>query len=117
MFEVYFFATGAGNEPVLDWLRSLDRGERAVIGADLRTVQYGFPIGMPVCRPLGNGLYEVRSSLPTKKEARIIFFLHDSSLVLVGGFIKKTRTTPEAEIELARHRRRDYLAAEERKKR
>lgn len=117
MFEVVFFATAAGNEPVLDWLRGLNRDERAVIGADLRTVQLGFPIGMPVCRPLGNGLYEVRSSLPTRKEARIFFFAHGSDLVLVGGFIKKTRATPDAELELARRRKRDYLAVEERKNR
>lgn len=109
MFEVVFYATAAGNEPVLDWLRSLNKDERAVIGADLRTVQIGFPIGMPVCRPWGDGLYEVRSSLPTRKEARLIFFQDAADLVIVGGFIKKSRATPTSEIESARKRKRDYL--------
>ena len=74
MFNVSFFRTSTGAEPVLDWLRSLTREDRFVVGTDLRTVQFGFPIGMPVCRPLGEGLFEVRSSLPSKKEVRLIFF-------------------------------------------
>jgi hypothetical protein len=68
MFSIGFFKTEAGNEPVREWLRGLSVGERAVIGADLRTVQFGFPLGMPLCRPLGIALYEVRSSLPSKRE-------------------------------------------------
>ena len=108
MFEVVFYATAAGNETVLEWLRSLRKDERAVIGTDLLTVQMGFPIGMPVCRPLGGGLYEVRSSLPSKKEARLIFFQDDSDLVVVNGFIKKARTTPKAELDMARSRKREY---------
>jgi len=106
MFEVVFYATAGGNEPVLEWLRSLTRDERAVVGTDLRTVQIGFPIGMPVCRPLGDGLHEVRSSLPTRKEARLIFFQDGSDLVIVGGFIKKT--TPKTEIDSALKRKREY---------
>jgi phage-related protein len=109
MFEVVFYATAAGNEPVLEWLRSLTREERSVVGADLLTVQIGFPIGMPICRPLGDGLYEARSSLPTKKEARVVFFQDGRDLVVVGGFIKKSRTTPQAEIETARKRKHEYL--------
>ena len=108
MFEVVFYATAAGNETVLEWLRSLRKDERAVIGTDLLTVQMGFPIGMPVCRPLGGGLYEVRSSLPSKKEARLIFFQDDSDVVVVNGFIKKARTTPKAELDMARSRKREY---------
>ena len=91
MFSVIFFKTDAGNEPVREWLRSLNAEERAVIGADLRTVQIGFPLGMPLCRPLGDGLYEVRSSLPTGREARLIFFQDDETLAVVCGFMKKTR--------------------------
>lgn len=111
MFQVVFYATAAGNEPVLEWLRSLEKEERAVLGADLQTVQIGFPIGMPVCRPLGDGLYEVRSSLPTRREARLIFFQDANELVIVGGFVKKTRATPKAELDTALRRKRDYLRA------
>jgi phage-related protein len=110
MFEVVFYATAAGNEPVLEWLRGLDKEERKVIGTDLLTVQMGFPIGMPLCKALGDGLHEVRSALPTRKEARLIFFQYQTDLVVVNGFIKKTRTTPKAELDTARGRKREYEA-------
>ena len=110
MFEVVFFATPSGSEPVLEWLRELGKDEKAVIGADLRTVQLGFPLGMPVCRPLGDGLFEVRSSLPTRKEARLIFFQAGNDLVIVAGFIKKTQATPKIEIDRSRNRKKDYLS-------
>ncbi|MGE0501334.1 MAG: type II toxin-antitoxin system RelE/ParE family toxin [Rhizobiaceae bacterium] len=108
MFEVVFFATGAGNEPVLEWLRGLGKQEKAKIGADLRTVQFGFPIGMPLCRSLGDGLFELRTSLPSRKEARLIFFQHGEDLIVVAGFIKKTMKTPGTEIEKAKVRRSEY---------
>ena len=100
--------TPAGNTPVLEWIQGLKAGERAVIGADLRTVQIGFPLGMPLCRSLGDGIFEVRSSLPTKKEARLLFFQDGKTLVIVCGFIKKTQATPKAEISKARKRKREY---------
>lgn len=110
MFEVVFFSTASGNEPVLEWLRSLSRDEKLTIGTDLRTVQFGFPLGMPLCRPLGQGLYEVRSSLPTRKEARLLFFQDGADLVVVNGFIKKSQATPSGELEKARSRQREYMA-------
>ena len=60
------------------------------------------------CRALGSGLYEVRSSLPTKQEARLIFFHDDETLIVVGGFIKKTRTAPDKEIKNARKKQAEY---------
>lgn len=111
MFAVEFFKTKAKNIPVLEWLRKLPREDKAVIGQVLRTVQIGFPIGMPVCRPLKDGLFEVRSSLPSKREARLIFFQTEESLVIVEGFIKKTKTTPAAAIELSKKRKSEYLTA------
>jgi phage-related protein len=108
MLAVIFYRTAGGSEPVREWLRTLSREERAVIGEDLRTVQFGFPIGMPLCRPLGRGLYEVRSSLPTRKEARVVFFPTNDRLVVVNGFIKKRRKTPDAEIALALKRKIEF---------
>ncbi len=58
-----FYRTESGGEPVRKWLRSLDRNERKAIGTDVKTVEYGWPVGMPVCRPMGRGLYEVRSDI------------------------------------------------------
>lgn len=110
MVRVVFYQTASGNEPVLDWLRKLNKADRVVVGEDLRTVQLGFPIGLPVCRPLGEGLYEVRSSLPSKREARLIFFHHSrlAALVVLHGFIKTTQKTPKADLDLARRRRGEY---------
>jgi phage-related protein len=81
-----------------------------VIGFDLRTVERGFPIGMPLCRPLRDGVYEVRSSLPSKTEARVLFFQAGNELIVVAGFVKKSRKTPEAELEFALARKRAFEA-------
>jgi phage-related protein len=102
--EVIFFRTGAGGEPVREWLRSLSPIEdRKQIGVDIKTVEFGWPIGMPVCRPLGDGLYEVRSSLTRNRIARVLFYIDARGrMVLLHGFIKKSQKTPPAEMELAR---------------
>jgi phage-related protein len=101
---VVFYRTSAGIEPVLDWLRGLPPEDRRVIGTDLSTVQFGWPVGMPLCRPLGNGLWEVRSGLPSRRIARLLFFVHEGRIGVVHGFIKKTQKTPPDDIALARRR-------------
>lgn len=106
--EVIFFRTEIGNEPVRDWLNDLSKAEKKAIGEDIKTVQFGWPIGMPLVDNLGHGLWEVRIKLPTKCIARIIFFMDDNAMILVDGFIKKTKKTPNAEIELAKQRKRQY---------
>ena len=102
--EVVFFQTAAGGEPVRDWLKSLSPIEdRKQIGVDIKAVEFGWPIGMPVCRPLGDGLYEVRSSLSQNRIARVLFYIDAKGrMVLLHGFIKKTQKTPPADLELAR---------------
>jgi phage-related protein len=104
---VVFYRTMSGVEPVRDWLRSLPDDDRRKIGIDLATVQVGWPVGMPMCRPLGGGLWEVRSSLPSRRIARILFFVHAGRLGVVHGFIKKTQKTPQDDIELARKRMKE----------
>lgn len=109
MLKVVFYRTEAGNEPVRDWLKDLDEDARKQVGDDLLTVQYGWPLGMPLCRSLGEGLYEVRTELPaTKRIARVLFFQADSDLVVVEGFIKKTQRTPAAELATAKRRKGEY---------
>lgn len=71
------------------------------------TVEYGWPLGMPVCRSLSGGLWEVRSSLATGRIARVLFFLHHGQMILLHGFIKKTQKTPAQEIKLAQNRKRE----------
>src|SRR5208337_2758533 len=82
----------------------LPREDQRVIGRDIAKVQFGWPIGLPVCRPLGKGLYEVRSSLPSGREARVLFGFHDGMLIALTAFIKKSQATPADELELARRR-------------
>jgi phage-related protein len=101
---VVFWRNALGREPVHEWLCDLSKEERRVIGFDLRTLQVGWPIGMPLCRSLGNGLWELRSTLPSNRISRIIFCFHQGELVLLNGFIKKTQKTPMDELELAKKR-------------
>lgn len=86
-----FYQNENGTEPVRDWLKGLDAPERRLIGIDIKTVEYGFPIGMPTCRPMGDGLYEVRTNLPQGRKARVLFCIHEGNMVLLHGFIKKLR--------------------------
>jgi len=100
----FFYQSASGAEPVREWLFTLDTEDRHVIGVDIATVEYGWPVGMPTCRSLGEGLWEVRSSLPSRREARVIFAATDEQMVLLHGFIKKTQKTPQRDIETARKR-------------
>ena len=102
-----FFRTRAGREPVREWLRSLSVVERQAIGRDLLRAQWRWPVGMPLCRPLGKGLWEVRTDLPTDRTARVLLCLYQDHLVALHGFIKKTRTTPEEDMALARQRQKE----------
>ena len=107
---VRFYQTAAGSCPTLDWMRALSKADRHRIGEDLARVQYGWPaVGMPLCRALGDGLWEVRSSLADGRIARLIFFFYEGELGLVHGFIKKTQKTPPREIALARRRMKEMV--------
>ncbi|MEO1300479.1 MAG: type II toxin-antitoxin system RelE/ParE family toxin [Cyanobacteria bacterium J06636_16] len=103
---VKFYQTDGDNEPVRDWLKQLSPLERRIIGVDLKTLEYGWPIGMPTCRPMGKGLYEVRSSLPNGKIARVLFCIYEEQMILLHGFIKKTSKTPKQELDLALKRKK-----------
>lgn len=104
---VVFFASENGAEPVRDWLRSLSKADRVRIGEDVRTVEFGWPIGMPVCRALGGGLYEVRTTLKDRT-ARVLFGIVRAEMVLLHGFIKKSQATPKEHLQLARDRLQEY---------
>jgi phage-related protein len=101
---VVFYRSATGTEPVREWLRGLPAEDRRAIGGDLATVQVGWPIGMPLCRALGGGLWELRCSLPSRRIARLLFFAADGKLGIVHGFIKKTQKTPPEDLELGRRR-------------
>ena len=100
-----FYRSATGREPVRDWLRSdaLSDEDRRRIGEDIKTVEFGWPVGMPVCRPVRAGLWEVRTTL-RGRIARILFCIAEGRMVLLHGFIKKSQKTPESDIALAQER-------------
>jgi phage-related protein len=104
---VVFFASGTDAEPVREWLKALPPNERRLIGEDIKTLQYRWPLGMPLVRSLGEGLWEVRSRLPTRI-ARTIFAVEGSAIILLHAFIKKTQKTPPEDKALALQRRNAY---------
>jgi phage-related protein len=99
-----FWRSASGKEPVREWLKSLARDDKKVIGRDIAKVQFGWPVGLPVCRPLSGGLWEVRSSLPSRREARVLFGFHEETLIALHAMFKKTQKTPAEDLSLARHR-------------
>ena len=106
-----FFQTDAGTEPVREWLLELPRADRRIVGAGLKDLEFGWPIGMPLCRALGRGLFELRVSLQSRRIARVIVCVHDEELFALHGFIKKTQKTPEGDLKLARSRKRQLEKA------
>lgn len=104
---VLFYENSNGKKPVKEWLYSLDRNDRKTVGEDIKTVEYGFPIGLPVCRKLESKLYEVRSNISDGKIARVIFTVVSGYMILLHGFIKKTQKTPKSDIDLAKKRKKD----------
>ena len=104
--QARFFQTKAGNEPVREWLKSLDKTVRKTIGDDIQTVQYGWPLGMPLVDNLGFGIWEVRITLKNRI-ARVLFCMHEGAMMLLHGFIKKAQKTPKPDLEIAKKRKRE----------
>ena len=101
------YANARGTEPVKDWLKELALDDRKIVGKDIAKVEFGWPIGMSYCRAMGNGLWEVRSNIGDGRIARVLFCITDGTMVLLHGFIKKTRATPPADLDLARKRMKE----------
>jgi phage-related protein len=102
-----FWRSSMGREPVREWLNDLPREDQRVIGRDIAKVQFGWPVVLPLCRPLSGGLWEARSSLPSKREARLLFGFYDGMLVALYAFIKKAQRTPPEELAVARSRMKE----------
>jgi len=107
---VRFYRSPSGSEPVRDWLKNFPSQERLTFGTDIKTVEFGWPVGLPVCRSLGDELWEVRSRL-NKRIGRIIFYISDGSMWLLHGFIKKQQKTPTADLDIARKRKKEIQKA------
>ena len=102
-----FYATPSGNEPVREWLLDLDENDRRTVGYDIAIAEFGWPVGMPVCRSLGQGLWEIRSSISSGRIARVIFVVAEGRMVLLHGFVKKTQKTPKPDLDLATKRKKE----------
>lgn len=102
-----FYALPSGREPVREWLKSLSDADRKIIGEDIRDLEFGWPVGMPVCRALGDGLWEVRSDIAQGRISRVLFCIHSGRMVLLHGFIKKTQKTPQSDLDLALKRKKE----------
>lgn len=105
-----FYCTASGKEPVREWLKALDDTDRRIVGQDIATAEFGWPIGMPVCRSLGNGLWEIRSDIGHGRITRVIFCVEGEKMVLLHGFIKKTQKTPKTDLDLALKRKKEVSA-------
>lgn len=103
----FFYALPSGREPVREWLKALPADDRKIVGEDIKDVEFAWPIGMPLCRPLGKGLWEVRSTLTHGRIARVLFCEHEGKVILLHAFIKKTQKTPTGDMEQALKRLRE----------
>jgi phage-related protein len=103
ILDIRFYATELGAEPVREWLKLLPAIDRKVIGEDMKTVQFGLPLGMPLVRSMGGGIWEVRIRLENRI-ARVLFVLDGSTMVLLHGFIKKTQAISQSDLDLAKDR-------------
>jgi phage-related protein len=108
--SIRFWRSARGREPVREWLNQLPREDQRSIGRDIAKVQFGWPVGMPLCRSLSGGLWEVRSSLPSRREARVLFGFHEGMLIALHAFIKKGQKTSPEELVLARQRMKEMLS-------
>jgi phage-related protein len=102
-----FYELPSGRVPVREWLKALDRDDRKIIGEDIKDIEFSWPIGMPLCRALGRGLWEVRSQLTQGRTARVLFCIHERRMVLLHAFVKKTQKTPGSDLELALKRMKE----------
>lgn len=111
VLSVRFFRTDKGNEPVRQWLRDLEPEDRKIIGEDVKTVQFGWPLGMPLVRKMARDLWEIRITL-SQRIARVLFTVADARMILLHGFIKKSQATPQPDLDLAKDRLRQLQGSQ-----
>ena len=100
---VVFFRLDSGHEPVREWLKDMNRTNRKSVGEDIMTLQFGWPVGMPLARKVDDGLWEIRSHV-SSGIARTFFTIFKRKIVLLHGFIKKSQKTPSNELATAKRR-------------
>ena len=108
VLRVIFYQSESGAEPVREWLKELRREDRKAVGEDIKTAQFGWPLGLPLVRKIEKGLWEVRSNIKDGI-ARTFFTVEEGTMVLLHGFVKKSQETPPNELQTARRRLRNIL--------
>lgn len=108
ILSVKFYQTETEHEPVRDWLKSLRPEDRKKVGEDIKTVEFGWPLGMPLVRKLDSRLWEVRTDLKDGI-ARTLFTIYGNMMVLLHGFIKKSQKTSHKDLEIANKRKNQVL--------
>ena len=103
VLDVRFFKTDSGTESVRDWLKSLSAADKKAIGENIKTVQFGWPLGMPLVDHIDGDIWEVRTRLETRI-ARVLFAMDGGVMVLLHGFVKKQQKTPKPDLDLAKDR-------------
>jgi len=101
--SVLFFRLDSGREPVREWLLKMPSEHRKTIGEDIKTLQFGWPVGMPLARKVDDDLWELRSNI-SSGIARTFFSIYRQKIVLLHGFVKKTQKTPSKELANAKRR-------------
>jgi phage-related protein len=104
---VVFYQLPSGREPVREWLRNLNAEDRKIIGEDIKYIEFGWPVGMPLCRAVGGGVWEVRSQITQGRTSRVLFCIDQGKMVLLHAFVKKTQKTPDLDRDLALKRKRE----------
>jgi phage-related protein len=102
-----FYELPSGRQPVREWLKNLSSADRKIIGEDIKFLEFGWPVGMPLCRALGSSIWEVRSQITQGRISRVLFIIKDGRMVLLHAFIKKTQKTPHADRDLALKRKKE----------
>ena len=106
LLSVRFYASFNGREPVREWLKAMASEDRKAVGTDIKTVQYAWPLGMPLVRKMEGGLWEVRSNIPGGS-VRVLFTVIGTDMVLLHGFEKTSAKTPKADLATALTRLRE----------
>ena len=110
ILTVIFFLTESGNEPVREWLKSMEKQDTKQIGEDIMLVQFRWPLGMPLVRKMEADLWEVRSKLANGNISRVFFTVKNGEMALLHAIIKKSQKTPKKDLDLARSRKNQWLS-------
>ena len=115
-YNVYFYRKEDDSCPVKDFINSLDVKMRTkVMGGVALLKQNGPRLREPYSKPLGDGLFELRTKQGSDITRVLYFFFDGKQIVMTNGFVKKTPKTPPAEIQTAKKYRTDYLGRKEKK--